>query len=217
MALDLAPFGRWTMNSAQYRSEVFAEQVPLVYLFARHLLHYRALKAALAGKQCRSSFWIDTSNAHISQACIYWCMVFGSYVTNKTHWHKLAVGPANTLRMSFRKGICEHLGISEAEWKRYWKEMVTFRNQYVAHRDLTNQGPVPLFDRALEVAFFYDSWVRELIAPDILDTRPLRETYANNNRIVALEVASAVRAAEAEPGVPGDPTSAAELLRGDIS
>lgn len=192
------------MNPSHYRKEVFAEQIPLVYSFARHLLCYRVLKDAVAGKQYRSSFWIDTSNAHISQACVYWCMVFGNYDSNKTHWQKLAVGPADTLRTSFRKGICEHLGISEAEWESYWKDMIAFRDQYVAHRDFTNRSPVPLFDRALEVAFFYDSWVRKLIAPDILDTRPLREIYAKNNSVVALEVASAVQATEAEPFVAGD-------------
>lgn len=130
-------------------------------------------------------------------------MVFGNYDSNKTHWYKLAVGPSSALRMSFRQGICEHLGISEAELEHYWNEMVTFRDQYVAHRDPTNLSPVPLFDRALEVAFFYDSWVRRLIASDILDTRPLREVYANNNLAVSQEVTSAVRATEAEPVAPG--------------
>jgi len=131
-------------------------------------------------------------------------MVFGNYDSNRTHWQKLAIGPANTLRTSFRKGIFEHLGISETEWENYWMEMVTFRDQYVAHRDFTNSNPVPLFDRALEVAFFYDAWVRRLIAPDVLDIRPLKEIYENAIHLVALEVASAVQATEVEPVIPGN-------------
>lgn len=194
------------MSSAHYRKEVFVEQVPLVYLFAKHLLHHRALTSAFAGKQFRSSFWFDTANAHILQAFIYWCMVFGNHDSNKTHWKKLAVGPTNTLRMSFRKGVCEHLSITEAEWDSYQSDMVTFRNKFVAHRDFAIPRPVPMLDRALEVAFFYDSWVRRLISPDILEDRPLREIYAVNNTVVALEVASAVRASAAEPIVPGDAT-----------
>lgn len=192
------------MTRTRYNKEIFVEQVPLVYSFARHLLHYRALKAALPKAPNCSQFWTDTSNAHISQACIYWCMVFGNYDSNKTHWHKLAVGPTGTLRASFRQGVCEHLGISEDELKRYWNEMVAFRDQYVAHRDPTNSSPVPSFDRALEVAIYYDSWVRRLIAPDILDTRPLREVYAKSALAVSQEVESAVRATEAEPVAPGD-------------
>jgi len=192
------------MNSAHYRKEVFAEQVPLVHLFARHLVHHRALTNAFAGKQFRSSFWFDTANAHILQAFIYWCMVFGNYDSNKTHWKKLAVGPANALRKSFREGVCGHLGITEAEWDSYWKDMVAFRDEYVAHRDFAIRRPVPMLDRALEVAFFYDSWVRQIISPDIFDERPLRETYAESSSHVASEVASAVRASEAEPFVAGD-------------
>lgn len=167
------------MNSAHYRKEVFAEQVPLVRSLVRHLVHHRALTNAFAGKQFRSSFWFDTANAHIFQAFIYWCMVFGND-SNKTHWKKLAVGPANTLRMSFREGVCEHLHITEAEWDSYWNDMVAFRDEYVAHRDFAIRRPVPMLDRALEVAFFYDSWVRQLISPDIFDERPLREIYGSS-------------------------------------
>ena len=186
------------MTSAHYRKEVFAEQVPLVHLFARHLLHHRALSNAFAGKKFRSSFWFDTANAHILQAFIYWCMVFGNYDSNKTHWKKLAVGSDNNLPMSFRKGVCKHLGISEAEWDSYWNDMVAFRDKYVAHRDFAIRRPVPVLDRALEVAFFYDSWVRQLISPDIFDERPLREVYAEDSALLALEIASAVRASEAD-------------------
>lgn len=182
------------MNSGHYRREVFVEQIPLVYSFTKHLLHHRTLMAVFTGKQFRSSFWVDTADAHLLQACIHWCMVFGNYDSNKTHWHNLAVGPASALRESFRKGISEHLGITEAEWKIYWDEMVGFRDQYIAHRDFAIQRPVPVLERALEAAFFYDSWVRQLIAPDILDERPLMELYAELKDIVALEVEAAVQA-----------------------
>lgn len=192
------------MNRAHYRKEVFAEQVPLVYSFARHLVHHRALKNAISGKQFPSRFWVDTANAHILQACIYWCMVFGSFNSSKTHWHHLAVGPTDTLRNSFREGLCAHLEITEAEWNIYQKEMVTFRNQYVAHRDFTIQRPVPIFDRAVEVAFFYDSWIRRLIAPDILDEPPLSELYGQLNIAVSLEVTAAVQTTVVEQIIPGN-------------
>jgi hypothetical protein len=34
-------------------------------------------------------------------------------------------------------------------------------------------SPVPNFDTALEVAFYYDQWVRKLISPDIIAEPPL--------------------------------------------
>ena len=199
------------MNSACYRKEIFAEQVPLVYRFAMHLLHHRALSGAFAGRKFCSSFWFDTANAHILQAFIYWCMVFGNHDSNKkTHWKKLAVGSTDTLRISFRKGVCEHLRITEAEWDSYQFDMVTFRNKFVAHRDFAIPRPVPVLDRALEVAFFYDSWVRQLISPDILDVRPLREIYEETIPVITLEVASAVGASAAEPIVAGLRNKAAQ-------
>ena len=131
-------------------------------------------------------------------------MVFGNYDSNKTHWCKLTADPTNALRKSFREGICKYLSITEDEWRSYRNDMVAFRNQYVAHRDVTIQRPVPFLDRALEAAFFYDSWVRQLIAPDILDVRPLRELYAELNDVVTLEVAAAVHASVVDQIVGGD-------------
>ncbi len=120
-------------------------------------------------------------------------MVFGNYDSNKTHWTKLSVEPDNNLRMSFRESVCKHLGTTESEWKIYWNDMVAFRDEYVAHRDFAIRRPVP----ALEVAFFYDSWVRQLISPDIFDERPLRDVYAENSALLALEIASPRKSAGA--------------------
>jgi hypothetical protein len=43
--------------------------------------------------------------------------------------------------------------------------MMDFRDKYGAHFDIWNRfdGPVPLFDPALQVAYTYQEWVRELI------------------------------------------------------
>jgi hypothetical protein len=52
---------------------------------------------------------------------------------------------------------------------------VSFRNKYVAHHELGHSEPVPKLDRALELAFYYDDWIREVIFPDIFDEPPLRQ------------------------------------------
>ena len=56
--------------------------------------------------------------------------------------------------------------------------MVDFRNEYVAHRELTYNKPVPNLDRALEVVYVYDGWIRDIISPDILEEPPLKESLA---------------------------------------
>lgn len=58
----------------------------------------------------------------------------------------------------------------------FWNKIVHFRNNYVSHRCLDFKKPVPYFDIALDVAFFYDKWIRELIFPDIFDEPELRES-----------------------------------------
>jgi hypothetical protein len=42
--------------------------------------------------------------------------------------------------------------------------MLAFRDKYVAHLDLNNRfnEPVPFFDPALQVAYAYEDWAREL-------------------------------------------------------
>ncbi len=119
-----------------YRKDVFVEQLPLVDCFARHLVHYRAVKSHLDDYRPRSPFWSDTCNAHLLQASIYWCMVFGSHGPNRTHLRHLAVNEADELQKSCRAHVLTALRIDEAEWNSYWEDMRSFRDKYAAHREL---------------------------------------------------------------------------------
>lgn len=56
-----------------------------------------------------------------------------------------------------------------------------FRNEYVAHRELNYKKPVPYFDPALEVAYVYDGWIRDIISPDVFEEPPLNE-FAGEGR-----------------------------------
>lgn len=192
------------MRKAHYRTDVFSEQLPLVYSFTRHVLYYRILNDELKKMASPTPFWVDTANAHILQAFIQWCMVFGSTASNKIHWHALAVENQDDLRKAFRDGLCAHLKITATEWGKYWKEMIEFRNQYVAHRDFDIKRPVPMLDRALEVAFYFDSWVRELIAPDIIEGKTVRELFESEKAVVASTIINALKNSLAEQNAPAD-------------
>lgn len=117
-----------------YNSDVFEEQFPLVKRFVHHLTNYRALHAAYVEYRIQSEFWTHTI-AHILQATINWCMVFGSDTRNPTHWKKLLQTQLDALQARFRNGLNKE-GIAETEWKKCWEEMTTFRNKYAAHREL---------------------------------------------------------------------------------
>jgi hypothetical protein len=158
----------------QYKPEIFREQFPLVKYFVCHLTYYRELQREYSEIGLKSPFWTFTIDAHLSQAVIFWCMVFGSD-DNPTHWKQLSDTDAEHLRESFRQALFGQTRFTLSTWNTYWKEMVSFRNEYVAHHELSYRKPVPYLDRALEVAYVYDRWIREIISPDIFEEPPLEE------------------------------------------
>jgi hypothetical protein len=178
----------------EYRKEVFREQLPLVDLFVRHLLHYRVVKSHLEGRRPQSPFWSDTCDAHLLQASIHWCMVFGSRGQNPAHLVRLTADQADELQASFRARVLASLRIDEAQWTSYWKEMTAFRNRYAAHREPGIKQPVPRFDPALEAAFCYEEWVREVIRPDVVEGPTLRHLVREWKKSVTVEVVAALAA-----------------------
>ena len=164
------------MGGTGYNPDVFMEQFPLVKRFLYHLLYYRALHEAYTRNQLQSEFWTHTIDAHLLQALINWCMVFGSDGCNPTHWKKLSLTQSHELQEGFRKGLIEHTGIKWAEWEEYWKKMTAFRDKYAAHRELDFSAPVPNFDLALKVAHYFDDWIRRIISPDSFEEPSLRKS-----------------------------------------
>jgi hypothetical protein len=160
----------------QYKPEIFCEQFPLVKYFVCHLVYYRELNDKYRDLKLKSSFWTFTIDAHLTRAVIYWCMVFGSEGCNPTHWKHLFGGNVDRLRESFRQSLFRQTNLTPSTWDTYWKEMVNFRNEYVAHRELGYNKPIPYLDRALEVAYIYDEWIRDIISPDVFEEPPLKES-----------------------------------------
>jgi hypothetical protein len=186
----------------EYRKEVFVEQLPLVDCFARHLVHYRVVKSHLDSYRPQSPFWSDTCNAHLLQASIYWGLVFGSHGPNPTHLRHLVSNQADELQKSFRARVLAVLGFDETEWRSYWEDMRSFRDQYAAHRELSFTQPVPRFDRALEAAICYEEWVREMIRPDVVAGPTLGQLVHEWEKSVTDEVVAALAALTAEPRFP---------------
>lgn len=153
------------MNDVRFNEEVFINQFPLVKRFVYHIVYYRALSKELSRRELKSEFWILTIDAHLLQAAILWCMVFGADGTNPTHWKQLSKAEAKSLQKSFRDGLTRQTGLTWPEWNSYWKQMTGFRNGFAAHRELNYQNPIPRFDTAMEVAYFYDVWIRRVISP----------------------------------------------------
>lgn len=154
-----------------YDSDVFRAQIGILDRFACHLVHHRELQRFKIPQTINVQFWIDTSDAHILQAAICWCTVFGTHGdTNKIHWKKLRPNSTDDFEAEFRTGLLKRLDKTRFEWDVYCKRMRDFRDNFAAHR--TPKGftdPVPNFDLALNAASYFDEWVREIISPDILE------------------------------------------------
>jgi hypothetical protein len=104
-------------------------------------------------------------------------MVFGSDKRNPTHWKQLFKSESETRHQRFRDGLFQATGFARDTWDHYWQSMTDFRNRYAAHRELSFESPIPNFDNALEIACYYDSWVRKAISPYIL-AEPTLESFA---------------------------------------
>lgn len=181
-SLDLRIVGGMRMN---YRLDVFTQQFPIVKRFVYHLIYYRELWAAYHRLQFKSEFWTHTIDAHLLQAAIYWCMIFGSHGCNPIHWKHLSEKESEELQASFRKGLSSQTGLTKEQWQQYWNDITDFRNRYAAHRELDFAKPVPDFTTALEIAFYYDHWIREVISPDFFEEPMLEETAQALRKSVA--------------------------------
>ena len=162
----------------EYNVDIFCEQFPIVKTFLYHLTCYRELHRTYQDLNLKSEFWTHTIDAHLLQASILWCMVFGSHGCNPTHWKKLCDQDRENLEDSFRKCLFKNTEFTQKKWDAYWKEMNNFRGGYAAHRELNYSKPVPQFKTAEEVAYYYDKWIRELIEPDIFEEPSLKESVA---------------------------------------
>ena len=154
-------------------------QYPIAKRFIYHIIIFRALNKAYKEQGKKSEFWTLTIDAHLLQATILWCMVFGSDGSNPIHWKNLSETESDELLKDFREHLPKETGLTWTDWQRYWATMLDFRNKYTAHRELDYKEPVPLFDIAIDVAFYYDRWIRKVISPDTFEEPLLVDTVRN--------------------------------------
>ncbi len=167
-----------------YDQEVFKNQFLIVHWFVYHLTYYRALLKGYNEHQLQNEFWRLTIDAHLLRAAINWCMVFGAD-SNATHWKRLSVTELEEWHKNFREGLFKATGLNQETWDEYWKSITDFRNKFAVHRECSFRDPVPNFDTALAVAYYYDNWVRGIISPDTLAAHTLEAVALSLQKSVA--------------------------------
>ncbi len=152
-------------KKVEINDDIFEYQYLIVLNFVQSYTYYKVIHDWIAKENVESSFWAKTASNHLCMASIEWCKVFGNYGdNNQYHWHYTLKNISPKDKNYFIKLIETETGLSKEEFKNYHKEFIEFRNQYAAHfEEKSLKSPVPVFKNALEIAFVYDKWVRELI------------------------------------------------------
>jgi len=159
-----------------YNECVFELQYQHVLRFVQHFANYIGIFSTYEHIANHRDFWRSTCDSHIEVATIAWCKVFGSY-NETTHWTKTTND--EQARNAFRCLLSSRTCLDQAQWTAYHKTMLEFRDKYVAHFDVNKhfESPVPQFANALEVAYVYQEWVRDLIKSVLLGQPTLRSLY----------------------------------------
>lgn len=177
-------------DRTHYNSDVLRSQGYIVDSFIIYLSAHRELIAINNDGLRRSQVLVTSSNANLLMAIIEWCKVFGS-TRNKVHVSKIAT---ETHPQDFCGAVCAALNMTSDEWDGYRQEMCAIRDKYIAHSDIDKPiPPVPLLDRAEDVAVFWESWVREVILPDQILETPLSEMAVRYSHYFKEEVSALSR------------------------
>ena len=166
------------------------QQYEVLLRFIHHLAYYKILREQYNTHKIKSEFWKYTIDAHLERAIVDWCMIFGTN-SSELHWKKVIL--SDKQQNSFRCFLLSALSISNKKWEEYHREIVDFRNDYIAHNN-SHVFPVPFMDNALKTVITYDRWLRKyLINAQILLEEPLlNERYERIKRNPSTQLLSAL-------------------------
>jgi hypothetical protein len=169
------------------------ETVAVLGALVRNIALKRALHNADANPHL--NFWRLIYGNQMDMAVLEWCKLFGSDDAERqpVHWKNVAVDQA-----AFRAGLFTAVGMDEAQWARYWREMKTYRDYTVAHHDPRRESipTFPVLDPALNGAIYYFEYVRAELAKLGVNQQPSNvRLYVEQFEEQCLAVAKAALAA----------------------
>lgn len=142
-----------------YNEDVIGEILHILKDFLYHIESHRCINNKLDDLQGEREFWIYTSNAHIMNAAISWCKVFGTY-SNKTHWNNIFDKKIIKYAKAKFFALLEQKNISKKQYEENREKIRSFRDKYVAHNE-DYEAPIPNFDYACKTVFCLDELLRE--------------------------------------------------------
>ncbi len=163
-----------------FNKKVIETQIPLLVKFAQSLASYRAISQDFKRIKQNQSFWIQTADANFLRTATIWCMIFGAD-DNETHWKKALnnINAIDKFKREIRTLVCTASKLTDAEWKKYHKEMCDFRNTFASHRNLSLQCNNPDFTAAYNIADAYFEWLKQQL-PGSNQPQSLKVVFATN-------------------------------------
>jgi hypothetical protein len=117
----------------------------------------------------KQTFWIMTVNLLADASAVEWCKVFGSRQED-THWTRVLPEDQHD---QVRGALLTHLNFTPEQWRDYRDTIVTYRDQVVAHHDLSaTVAKYPHFDTALAAAIYMFDQIRGTANQDWLGDIP---------------------------------------------
>lgn len=163
--------------------------------------------------------WAHVQNALARDTVNAWCMAFGAWGSNETHWTNVLQSQRNDslsqrqkrraaelARKSFREHVSQRLGMSLEKYDAFAASMRDFRNNHTAHRAVAQRHPLPDLSIAARIVLEFDEWLRGWMLPQRFDYPLLRDSAAAYARGASTEVETAMRAVRrADPTRPAQP------------
>lgn len=150
-----------TTKEFELNQDIVNIQINLLLDFTQSFAYYRAINQDLPRVQRNIPFWIYSMNTHYFRAITDWCIVFGSDNNNKSHWKNVSEDEKRKIKLVIRPLVLAAANFTQSEWDFYRTELVAFRNNYAAHRNVNpKEDRVPNLDNAFEIAKSYSNWLK---------------------------------------------------------
>lgn len=107
----------------------------------RNIAYYRAWFGAGKPKE-GEQFWISVNSNFADIAILEWCKIFADE-RGKHHWTKVVTDAA-----TFQANLLHVLGVGDAAWDEYIKQMRFMRDKFIAHLDDELVMTLPMLDLA---------------------------------------------------------------------
>lgn len=96
---------------------------------------------------------LKTANGNfVDMGVMEWCKLYGD---NDQNYHWSMMLPDVDHRRRFKLGLLEHLGCGRADWNTYQRDVIAYRNNFLAHLNDHRKFKVPKLEVAIASTVYY--------------------------------------------------------------